>query len=69
MDALKDFVFEQKYNENVDRLRISYFYRGLANVDYKLVTTMLPGGIDDMEEYLTSDLQGIGRSILLVNTI
>ena len=29
LDGLKDLIFEQTYNESIDRMRSSYFYRGM----------------------------------------
>ena len=40
IEGLKDLVFEQKRNEENGRLRSSYFYRGVPDKDFKLVTSL-----------------------------
>ena len=40
IDGIKDLIFEQTYNEAIDRTRSSYFYRGMRNADYELVTSL-----------------------------
>ena len=40
IDGIKDLIFEQTYNEAIDRTRSSYFYRGMPDASYKLVTSL-----------------------------
>ncbi len=40
MDELKDLIFEQTYNESIDRLRSSYLYRGMPDSSYKLIPSL-----------------------------
>lgn len=40
IDGIKDLIFEQTYNAAIDRTRSSYFYRGMRNVSYNLVTSL-----------------------------
>ena len=35
-----DLLFNQKYNDNIDRHRSSFLYRGLTNSTYKLETSL-----------------------------
>ena len=39
-DGIKDLIFEQTYNESIDRTRSSYFYRGMRKADYDLSTSL-----------------------------
>lgn len=39
IDGIKDLIFEQTYNAAIDRTRSSYFYRGMRNASYELVTS------------------------------
>lgn len=40
MDEIKNLVFEQEYNAGIDRLRSSYFYRGMPSAGFDLSTTL-----------------------------
>ena len=40
IDGIKDLIFEQTYNAAIDRTRSSYFYRGMPDASYKLVTSL-----------------------------
>lgn len=40
VDGIKDLIFEQTYNETIDRTRSSYFYRGMRKADYNLSTSL-----------------------------
>lgn len=40
IDGVKDLLFEQPRNQYNNRLRGSYFYRGMPNVDFKLCTSL-----------------------------
>lgn len=40
IDGIKDLIFEQTYNAAIDRTRSSYFYRGMRNASYELVTSL-----------------------------
>ena len=40
IDGIKDLIFEQTYNDAIDRTRSSYFYRGMPDAEYKLVTSL-----------------------------
>lgn len=40
MDGVKDFVFEQMYNSDIQRMRSSYFYRGMPDVSYRLISSL-----------------------------
>ena len=40
MDGVKDLIFEQTYNASIDRMRSSYFYRGMPDSTYKLITSL-----------------------------
>ena len=40
IDGIKDLIFEQTYNAAIDRTRSSYFYRGMPDANYKLVTSL-----------------------------
>ena len=40
LDGLKDLIFEQTYNESIDRMRSSYFYRGMPDDSYKLISSL-----------------------------
>ena len=40
IEGIKDLIFEQTYNADIDRTRSSYFYRGMRNVDYDLTTSL-----------------------------
>lgn len=51
LDALKDLVFEQYRNEENGRLRSPYFYRGLPDASYSLVTS-LHQNCGDLEKQL-----------------
>ena len=50
IDGIKDLIFEQTYNEAIDRTRSSYFYRGMRNADYELVTSLQRNCKDASEE-------------------
>ena len=41
IDGIKDLIFEQTYNPTIDRTRSSYFYRGMPDASYKLVTSLM----------------------------
>ena len=41
IDGIKDLIFEQTYNPTIDRTRSSYFYRGMPDANYKLVTSLM----------------------------
>ena len=38
--GIKDLIFEQTYNASIGRTRSPYFYRGMRNVAYDLVTSL-----------------------------
>ena len=40
IDGIKDLIFEQTYNADIDRTRSSYCYRGMRNIAYKLTTSL-----------------------------
>jgi len=40
IDGIQDLIFEQTYNAAIDRTRSSYFYRGMPDASYKLVTSL-----------------------------
>ena len=40
IDGIKDLIFEQTYNAEIDRTRSSYCYRGMRNVGYDLTTSL-----------------------------
>ena len=40
IDGIKDLIFEQTYNADIDRTRSSYCYRGMRNVAYNLTTSL-----------------------------
>lgn len=40
IEGIKDLIFEQTYNAAIDRTRSSYFYRGMPDASYKLVTSL-----------------------------
>lgn len=40
IDGLKDLIFEQTYNADIDRTRSSYCYRGMRSIDYDLTTSL-----------------------------
>ena len=40
IDEVKNLVFEQERNEEIDRLRSLYFYRGMPNADFDLSTSL-----------------------------
>ena len=40
IEGIKDLIFEQTYNAAIDRTRSSYFYRGMPDANYKLVTSL-----------------------------
>ena len=40
IDGIKDLIFEQTYNPAIDRTRSSYFYRGMPDASYNLVTSL-----------------------------
>ncbi len=40
IDGIKDLIFEQTYNETIDRTRSSYFYRGMCSATYDLTTSL-----------------------------
>lgn len=40
MAGVKDLLFEQKRNEDNGRFRSSYFYRGMPDVSYSLITSL-----------------------------
>ena len=40
IDGIKDLIFEQTYNAEIDRTRSSYCYRGMRNVAYDLTTSL-----------------------------
>ena len=40
IDGIKDLIFEQTYKAAIDRTRSSYFYRGMRNANYELVTSL-----------------------------
>ena len=40
MDKAMKLVAKQKYNEEIGRLRSSYFFRGMVDADYKLMTSL-----------------------------
>ena len=39
-DGIKDLIFEQTYNAEIDRTRSSYCYRGMRSIDYDLTTSL-----------------------------
>ena len=40
IDGIKDLIFEQTYNSTIDRTRSSYFYRGMPDSTYRLITSL-----------------------------
>ena len=40
IDGIKDLIFEQTYNPDIDRTRSSYCYRGMRNIAYELSTSL-----------------------------
>ena len=40
IDGIKDLIFEQTYNSAIDRTRSSYFYRGMPDSTYHLMTSL-----------------------------
>ena len=40
IDGIKDLIFEQTYNADIDRTRSSYFYRGMRDASYQLTTSL-----------------------------
>ena len=40
IDGIKDLIFEQTYNADIDRTRSSYCYRGMRSVAYDLTTSL-----------------------------
>lgn len=40
IDGIKDLIFEQTYDSAIDRTRSSYFYRGMPDASYRLVTSL-----------------------------
>lgn len=40
MDDVMELAFQQEYDQSIDRFRNTYFYRGLNNSDYNLVTSL-----------------------------
>ena len=40
IDGIKDLIFEQTYNAEIDRTRSSYCYRGMRNSGYDLTTSL-----------------------------
>lgn len=40
IEGIKDLIFEQTYNAEIDRTRSSYLYRGMRNVSYELTTSL-----------------------------
>ncbi len=40
MDAVKNMIFEQQYDPQIQRMRGSFFYRGLPDANYDLVTSL-----------------------------
>lgn len=55
IDRIKDLIFEQTYNDAIDRTRSSYFYRGMPDASYKLVTSLssnCKGSYSELEQPL-----------------
>lgn len=55
IDGIKDLIFEQTYNPDIDRTRSSYCYRGMRNVGYDLSTSLsrnCKGAYAELEEPL-----------------
>ena len=40
LDNLSKLFLDQEYNHSIKRLRSSYFYRGLPNVEFNLLTSL-----------------------------
>ena len=40
IDGVKDFVFEQKRNQDNGRFRSSFFYRGMPDQSFSLTTSL-----------------------------
>lgn len=40
IDQIGNLLMNQQYNDKIDRYRSSYFYRGLPNINFKLVTSL-----------------------------
>ena len=40
IEGIKDLIFEQTYNADIDRTRSSYFYHGMPDANYKLTTSL-----------------------------
>jgi len=38
--GVMDIIRDQEYNDDIQRMRSAYFYRGLPDVDYKLTTSL-----------------------------
>ena len=55
IDGVKDLIFEQTYNDAIDRTRSSYFYRGMPDANYRLVTSLsrnCKGSYSELEQPL-----------------
>ena len=40
IEGIKDLIFEQTYNADIDRTRSTYFYHGMPDANYKLTTSL-----------------------------
>ena len=51
---LQDFLFQDTYNQTIDRIRSPYIYRGLSDYDYELKTSLirLGGSYSSLEFHL-----------------
>ena len=40
IDGVMEMISDQTYNDEIGRVRSSYFFRGMPDVNYKLVTSL-----------------------------
>ena len=64
IDGIKDLIFEQTYNADIDRTRSSYCYRGMRNIAYELSTSLhrnCKGAYAELEQPLLDNFINYGR--------
>ena len=64
IDGIKDLIFEQTYNADIDRTRSSYCYRGMRNIDYELSTSLhrnCKGAYAELEQPLLDNFINYAR--------
>ena len=73
IDGVKDLIFEQTYNDAIDRTRSSYFYRGMPDANYRLVTSLsrnCKGSYSELEQPLLDNfINNQNNAAMMTNII